>query len=163
MKKIVTSLGAAALTLASLTACEPTRQELGTTVGGVTGAVAGGLLGTTIGSGSGRTAAIIAGSILGGVLGAGVGNRLTQEDNLYAQRTTQQTLNTYPTGQPASWRNPQSGTYGQVVPTSDRYYDTAFQQDCRRYQQTIYVDGGTYETAVGTACRQPDGTWHIVG
>jgi len=163
MKKIVTSLGIMALVLTSLTACDQTRQELGTTVGGVTGAVAGGLVGTQIGSGSGRTAAIIAGSILGGVLGAGVGNRLTQQDNLYAQRTTQQTLATYGTGQSATWNNPQTGNYGRVVPVSDPYYDTALRRDCRRYRQTIYVDGGTYETAVGTACRQPDGTWNIVG
>lgn len=161
---------------------QPSNQQAGTTVGGVLGAVAGGLAGTQVGSGRGRTAAIIAGSILGGALGAGIGNRLTQQDNIYSQQTTQQALNTAPVNQPVRWQNPQTGTYGDVVATTPVYqqaytppqyqqqqqptYGTTYSQpqtvDCRDYKQTIFVDNQRYETATGTACRQPDGTWKIV-
>jgi hypothetical protein len=35
-------------------------------------------------------------------------------------------------------------------------------QQCREYQRTVTIDGKT-ETAYGTACRQPDGTWKTQG
>jgi hypothetical protein len=34
-------------------------------------------------------------------------------------------------------------------------------QECREYQSTAVIDGQPQQT-VGTACRQPDGTWRIV-
>ena len=34
-------------------------------------------------------------------------------------------------------------------------------QECREYQTTTMING-TPQQAVGTACRQPDGTWRIV-
>lgn len=152
----------ALLAALSLGACaDPTRQELGTATGGVVGAVAGGLLGSQVGSGRGRTAAIIAGTILGGGLGAVVGNRLTEQDNYYAQQTAQRALPTYPMGQPAYWSNPQTGHSGYVIPTSNLYRSSTYGQDCREYKQAILIDNQRYETAVGTACRQYDGTWRI--
>jgi hypothetical protein len=33
--------------------------------------------------------------------------------------------------------------------------------ECREYQTTTIVDGRPQQT-FGTACRQPDGTWHII-
>jgi surface antigen len=156
-------------------------QQVGTTAGGALGAIAGGLAGTQVGSGRGRTAAIIAGTILGGALGAGIGNRLTAEDNTYAQQTTQQALASAPPNQPVRWQNPNTGVYGDVVPTTPIYqqpystvygqqqqpvYGTTYSQpqavDCRDYKQTIFVDNQRYETATGTACRQADGSWKIV-
>ena len=54
---------------------------------------------------------------------------------------------------------PDSGNSGTVKPQPS--YQNASGQYCREYQQTITVDGKT-ETAYGTACRQPDGSWKIV-
>lgn len=174
---------AASILALSLAGCanngQPSNQQVGTAAGGVIGAVAGGLVGTQVGKGRGRTAAIIAGSILGGALGAGIGNRLTQQDEVYAQQTTQRALASAPPNQPVRWTNPQTGTYGDVVATTPVYqqpyydpyqqqgaYGTTYSQpqsvDCRDYKQTIFVDNQRYETATGTACRQPDGTWKIV-
>jgi surface antigen len=160
---------------------QPSTQQAGTAVGGALGAIAGGLAGTQVGKGRGRTAAIIGGSVLGGLLGAGIGNRLTAQDEQYAAQSTVQALNTAPPNQPVRWQNPQTGTYGDVTPTTpvyqQPYYDAYQQQpqqtygttysqpqtvDCRDYKQTIFVDNQRYETATGTACRQPDGTWRIV-
>jgi surface antigen len=41
-----------------------------------------------------------------------------------------------------------------------RTYQTSAGQYCREYQQTIVV-GGQSQSAYGTACRQPDGSWKI--
>ena len=68
-------------------------------------------------------------------------------------------LETAPSGQTVSWRNPDSGNSGTITP------EPAVQRDsgeyCREYQQTITVAGRS-EQAFGTACRQPDGSWKIV-
>ena len=49
--------------------------------------------------------------------------------------------------------------YGTVTPSREgRTNDGRY---CREYQSSIYV-GGKYEQGVGTACRNPDGTWQIV-
>jgi len=153
-------------------------QQAAAAVGGLLGAVGGGFVGREFGSGSGRTAATIAGSVIGGVLGAGAGLALTRQDDAFAQQTTQQALSTAPVNQPVQWQNPETGNYGQVVATTPVYqqpvytqqpvaaaYTTTYNQpqalDCRDYKQTIFVDNQRYETAVGTACRQPDGTWRI--
>ena len=48
-------------------------------------------------------------------------------------------------------RNSHSGPH---VPVGGTY--------CREYQQTVTIDG-KQERSYGTACRQPDGTWKIVG
>ena len=58
-------------------------------------------------------------------------------------------------GAPVSWRNPDSGRYGSVVP-GPAYADNG--RNCRAYTETIYIDGRP-QTARGTACRSPDGSW----
>jgi len=60
-----------------------------------------------------------------------------------------------PSGAPVSWRNPDSGRYGSVVP-GPAYQNAG--RNCRSYTHTIYIDGRP-ETSRGTACRNPDGTW----
>lgn len=154
-------------------------QQAAAAVGGLLGAIGGGFIGNEIGDGRGRDVATVAGSVLGGLVGAGIGLSLTRQDDAFAQQTTQQTLTSAPVNQPVRWQNPQSGVYGDVVattpvyqqpvqtvyqPTAANYTTTAPVQqvlDCRDYKQTIFVDNQRYETAVGTACRQPDGTWRI--
>jgi len=61
-------------------------------------------------------------------------------------------------GQTMSWTNPSSGTVVRVSPT--RTFQREDSTYCREFTQTI----GDKEPAVrGTACRQSDGSWHIVG
>jgi surface antigen len=161
-------LAVAALSLA-LSACAQPGQsgyggpgEIGvnkTTGGGLLGAAAGGLAGAQIGKGSGNLAATAAGVLLGGLLGSQAGASLDRADVAYANRTTQRSLEEVPTGHATTWRNPDSGAAGTVTPT--RTYQTAGGQYCREFQQSITVGGKTQE-GVGTACRQPDGSWRIV-
>ena len=65
-----------------------------------------------------------------------------------------------PDGQTTSWTNPNSGNSGSVTPVSA--YTPSGNNFCREYQTEVTVEGKT-QSAYGTACRRPDGTWEIVG
>ena len=129
----------------------------GTTIGGLGGAAGGGLLAAAVG---GNASAIAAGAILGGLLGGAVGHRLDQHDRQLANQTAHRAFETVPAGQAATWRNPDSGHWGTVTPI--RTFEAANGGFCREFQQEITV-GGQTQQSFGTACRQPDGHWRIVG
>lgn len=132
------------------------KQEVGTLVG----AIGGGVIGSTMGSGKGRTAATIGGALLGGMLGSSLGAQLDKEDVAKANYTSQRALETAQPGQTLPWKNSQTGNSGSVTPSN--YYKDANGQYCREFSHTINV-GGKSEKGYGTACRQPDGSWQIVG
>jgi surface antigen len=129
-----------------------------TTGGALIGAAGGGLLGNQFGKGSGQIATTAIGVILGGLLGSQIGQSLDRADQAALQQTTQQTLETAPTGRAIQWRNPDSGNYGTVTPVRTIEQNGTY---CREYQQNIVV-GGQSQQAYGTACRQPDGSWRVV-
>lgn len=128
-------------------------------VGTVGGAVAGGLIGSRFGGGSGKLVAVGIGTLLGAFAGREIGSSLDKADQAYADRAATQAY-AAPIGQRISWNNPQSGNQGVIVPVKDGYDGSGAY--CREFQQTIVV-GGRTEQAFGTACRQPDGSWKIVG
>ncbi len=146
-------------TIVSLGAClqDKGNKELG---GTLIGAGIGGLAGSQIGSGTGQLAAVGLGVLLGGLIGSEVGKSLDKADQAYAAQTYQNSLETAPTGQTQTWVNPDTGNQGTYTPVRTYQSDTG--QYCREFQQTITV-GGQTESAYGTACRQPDGSWQIVG
>lgn len=131
------------------------KQDIGTVLGGVGGAFAG----SAFGKGNGRLVATGAGALLGGLLGSSIGRSLDEADAAYYAQTTQQALETAPSGQSMPWKNPDSGNYGYVVPAAP--YQTADGTYCREFSQTIVV-GGKKQQGYGRACRQPDGSWQIV-
>lgn len=136
-----------------LAACEtpPTKQQ----VGAVSGAVIGGVVGSTVGGGSGRTVAIVAGTIAGAVLGGRIGQKMDEADRIKAG----QALETLPTGQRSTWKNPDTGTVYTVTPS--RTYE-AGGTPCRDFTVDATVDGRP-EKVNGTACRQADGSWKTRG
>jgi surface antigen len=151
-------LAVAAMLTASLAACDQnagTKQNVGTLLG----AVGGGLAGSQIGGGRGTLVAVGVGTLLGALVGGEVGKSLDNADRAAMAQTTHRTLETVPSGQTTSWRNPDTGNYGTVTPQPA--YQTSTGQQCREFTQTVTVGGRTQE-AYGTACRQPDGTWKIV-
>ena len=96
---------------------------------------------------------------IGGLIGNRIGASLDDEDKERAYAAQMDALERGQSGAPVSWRNPDSGRYGTVVP------GPAYQQagrNCRSYTHTIYIDGQP-QTARGTACRNPDGTWTALG
>lgn len=152
-------LAAAAVLAIGLAACDQqntgTKQTIGTLLGAAGGAVAG----AQFGKGRGQLVGVAVGTVLGGLVGSEIGKSLDRADRLAMERTTQSTLETGRSGEPVTWRNPDSGHSGTVTP--EPAYEASSGTYCREYQQTVTI-GGKTETAYGTACRQPDGSWKIV-
>jgi len=149
-------VGIVALLMGGLAACEGgTKERIGTVAGAATGA----LLGSKVGKGSGNTVAIAVGTLLGAIVGSEIGKSLDNADRAAMAQTTQQALENGQSGQTQTWANPDSGHSGTVTP-QPAYQNTAGTY-CREYQQTVMIDGKE-ESAYGTACRQPDGSWKVV-
>lgn len=140
----------------ALSGCQSTYQERGALLG----AAAGGILGNQIGEGSGQVFATMAGAAIGAVAGASVGSKMDEVDRMKMGQAYYGSLEYGRTGESTEWANPDSGNSGSFEPT--RTYQTGTGQYCREFQQTITVAGRT-EQGYGTACRQPDGSWKIVG
>jgi surface antigen len=144
----------------SLAACAGSPDGMGPgpreNTGTLVGALGGAAIGSQFGGGSGGH---VAGALIGAGLGALIGNRigagLDDDDRQRAYAAQMDALDRGPSGAPVSWRNPDSGRYGTVVP-GPAYVDAG--RNCRSYTHTIYIDGHP-QTARGTACRNPDGTW----
>ena len=128
-------------------------------VGGtLLGAGLGGWAGSTIGGGKGRLAAVAAGTLIGALAGNGIGQSLDSIDQMYADRAYRQAQYA-PVGQPIIWNNPQTGHSGSITPVREgnHQYSGAY---CREYHTSVIV-GGSQQSAYGTACRQPDGSWKM--
>jgi len=150
----------AAATLIALLAAACSSNPYGEkqTVGTLGGAAIGGLLGSQFGDGTGQLVATGAGVLIGGLIGSEVGRTMDEQDRMQANQAVTE-AHQASLGETIVWNNPDSGNSGTVTPVRDG--STSSGLYCREFQQTITV-GGETETAYGTACRQPDGTWRIV-
>ncbi len=150
----IVGVAAVGLTLMTgLTGCE-TKQEQGTAVG----AIAGGLLGNSVGRGNGRPAATIVGAVIGGIVGSEIGRSMDKTDRVLAQRAELDAFERGRSVAPVTWRNPDNGRYGEVIPMEP--YRRGY-EDCRDFTHRIFIDGRP-QLMRGTACRNPDGTWRNV-
>ena len=129
------------------------------TGGALIGGLIGGILGSKAGSGKGKLATTAIGTAIGIHLGSEIGKSLDKADISYAKRTTNQDLESNPTGKLSSWSNPDSGNSGTIKPI--KTVNSSAGQPCREYYQTITV-GGRTEKAYGRACRDASGDWRIV-
>ena len=152
------TVAAAAFIALLATACSSSPYGEKQTVGAVGGAAIGGLLGSQFGDGTGQLVATGAGVLIGGLIGSEVGRTMDEQDRMQANQAVTQ-AHQAPLGETIVWNNPDSGNSGTVTPVRDG--STSSGLYCREFQQTITV-GGETQTAYGTACRQPDGTWRIV-
>jgi surface antigen len=129
------------------------RENTGTLLGAGSGALIGAAV---AGGGTGnRLAGAAIGGLLGGLIGNRIGASLDERDKQLAYEAEMNALERGPSGAPVGWRNPDNGRYGSVVP-GPAYVQAG--RNCRAYTETIYIDGRP-QTARGTACRNPDGTW----
>jgi surface antigen len=145
---------------ALLTACSNGQGGIDhTSTGMVLGSVAGGVVGNQIGKGRGNVLATVGGAVVGGIIGSQIGKSLDERDRRYAQEAEYDALEHGHSGVSRRWRDPDTGHYGDVVP-SKPYKRGA--TDCRDYTHTVYIDGRPQRMR-GTACRGPDGTWTNVG
>lgn len=131
------------------------KQDIGTVLGGVAGAVIGAELG---GHGDSRDIGLAAGAIIGAAVGSDIGKSLDRQDRFYMQRAQREAFEYTPSGQAATWRNPDTGHGGSVTPRPA--YEVQDGEYCREFTQEIEI-GGRVEEGYGTACRQPDGSWKI--
>ncbi|MCY4306196.1 MAG: glycine zipper 2TM domain-containing protein [Aestuariivita sp.] len=157
MKEINLSirLGASFALILSLVACQTSNELAGTIIGGTAGA----MVGDQVGSGSGNKAAIALGAIVGASAGRAIGASLDQNSRNQMGGSTFQSLNS---GQRISWNNPNN--YGGPASGNTQITNigtTADGQECREYLNTVNI-GGQQQTAYGTACRYPGGSWKIV-
>src|SRR5690606_16529949 len=94
------------------------------------------------------------GALVGAYLGGQIGKSMDKVDRMEMQRA----LETAPTGRSVNWSNPDSGYRYTVQPTRTYYRERL---PCREYVTSAFIDGRS-ETIRGSACRQPDGSWHVV-
>ncbi|WP_058534586.1 RT0821/Lpp0805 family surface protein [Legionella saoudiensis] len=127
-------------------------------IGALSGGVVGGLLGSQFGSGGGKVAAAAGGALIGAVLGGQIGRSMDKVDQMQMQRA----LETAPTGRAVNWSNPDTG-YRYTVQPVRTYYRVHHHErlPCREYTTKAWIDGRT-QLLRGSACRQPDGSWHVV-
>jgi surface antigen len=132
------------------------KENTGTLLGALGGAVIGSQFG---GGTSGHVAGALIGAAAGGLIGNRIGASLDEEDRQRASAAEVQALEGGAAGAPVGGRSERSGRYGSVVP-GPYYVDNG--RRCRAFTETIYIDGRP-QTARGTACRNPDGSWTPVG
>lgn len=151
---LITAVG-----LCLTTACTSSDYGPQETAGGLAGAVLGGLLGSQFGRGDGALLATGTGVLIGTLIGSEIGRSMDDVDRLRTNEAIR-VAHQAEIGETIRWNNTQSGNFGTVTVLRDGV--TSSGRYCREYRQTITIDG---RRAVGTgiACRQPDGTWRIVG
>ena len=113
--------------------CTPGNNTMGSTVAG---AALGGAGSAALFHGSTRPEAIIAGTVVGGVAGNLVGQ------NMDKQQVSQQ-----------------QSAGPMIIHDHEHYYDNP--HNCKRYTQTIYINGRPKQTS-GIACQYRDGSWHVI-
>ena len=96
---------------------------------------------------------------MGGVIGQNIGAQLDERDRLLAGEAYNTALEYNATDKAAEWRNPDTGNYGRVIPVATYRQNGRY---CREFTQEIFI-GGEKQTGYGRACRQPDGSWEIIG
>ncbi len=90
----------------------------------------------------------------GGLIGGAIGSNLGQGDRRTALQAEYRALEYTPGGKAVEWQG--SGVSGSV--TAAQPYRVG-SQDCRQYMHVVSSGGGQRQTARGTACRNPDGSW----
>lgn len=124
------------------------------------GALIGGLLGNAAGRDGGRTGTTVAGVILGGVVGAALTKDMDCDDRSYAYKAYYNGFNSDRPGSRHPWRNPGNDHRGEV--RVGGYYNDPRGFRCADFTQVTTIQGRT-QTTRGRACRQPDGSWAVVG
>jgi len=99
--------------------------------------------------------AAIVQAMAGGLIGGPVGASLDARERRRALEAEYRALEYTPAGQAVTWGQARSRRHGEVVAGSPYRVGA---QDCRQYTHTVTLDGRT-QSARGTACRNPDGSW----
>jgi surface antigen len=127
-----------------------------TEVAPATGANSGVMVGSQVASGAGEPQL---GIVEGGLLGADIGRSLSEADRQVAVQAEYEALEYGRAGQRTAWRSPNSGNFGEIV-VGPAYEVNKL--DCREFTHTVTI-GGRARVSRGTACREVDSDWRVVG
>ena len=137
-----------------------TQQGPKESAGAISGMIIGGALANDMaGNSKNKSLATVFGAFVGGVIGQNIGAQLDERDRLLAGEAYNTALEYNATDKAAEWRNPDTGNYGRVIPVATYRQNGRY---CREFTQEIFI-GGEKQTGYGRACRQPDGSWEIIG
>jgi surface antigen len=128
----------------------------GVTTGAIPGANPGTVVGSPIAVG-GAEAEV--GPVEGGLIGAEVGRSLNDTDRTIALQAEYEALEYGRPAQPTVWQGKSGDNHGEVKVGSSYQVNRL---DCREYTHNVWI-GGRLRVVKGTACREPDGVWRIVG
>lgn len=128
----------------------------GVTTGAIPGANPGTVVGSPIAVG-GADAEV--GPVEGGLMGAEVGRSLDAADRAIALKAEYEALEYGRSGAPTIWQGKSGDNHGEVKVGSTYQVNRL---DCREYTHDVWI-GGRLRVVKGTACRDPDGAWRIVG
>jgi surface antigen len=124
--------------------------------GAIPGASPEEVIGSPVATGRGEPTV---GPVEGGLMGTDVGESLNDADRAIALKAEYEALEYGRAGQPTQWRARKGDNRGEIK------VGTTYQVnrlDCREYTHNIWI-GGRLRVVHGTACRQPEGAWRIVG
>ena len=124
-------------------------------LGSVVGGIVGGLLGAQVGEGKGNALATFGGAIAGVIAGGMLTEAMVGEDYTCASRALEYAA----PGQMIGWQNPDTKAEYRMTPGTA--YLNSQGQSCRNYTLLGIVGGKDGQTAEGTACRKPDGSWQV--
>ena len=133
-------IAAVAVAGAILTGCAGSPDGMGPgpkeNTGTLLGALGGAAIGSQFGGGTGgHVAGALIGAGIGGLIGNRIGAALDDEDKQRAYAAQMDALERGQPGAPVSWRNPDSGRYGTIVPGPQ------YQQAGRNpHRKTKYID-----------------------
>ncbi len=91
----------------------------------------------------------------GGLIGGTIGSQLDEADRRTALQAEYRALEYSQAGNTVDWKGASAGVSGVVIAAQPYRVGS---QDCRQYSQTVSLNGQK-QTARGTACRNPDGSW----
>jgi len=148
--KVLSVVLSASLLLSACADSSVSKQDIGTLSGGAIG----GLLGSQFGGGDGKVASAVAGTLIGAFIGSSVGKSMDEVDKMKAS----QALETQPTGQTSTWKNPDNKSTYAVKPTKTVKNNQGI--PCRYYTMTVIYEDGTKDVVHGEACREVVGQDH---
>lgn len=137
-------------------ACSTAKEPLPMTAGT---AVTGSLAGSNAAKPRKAAIPVSSRSVIGGIGGSRIGFSLGAEERLTAANAEYRALEYGQSGAPVEWSDRGGSHHGSIVPGKPYQQGSRY---CRSFTHTVYVKNEP-ETAKGTACREPDGTWKSVG
>jgi surface antigen len=149
MRQLTLISATALISIASLTGCNMTKQDMGIAAGAAVGAIAAPLI-----FGNAAWYTIAGGAAAGGFIGNYVGKNMSSQ----SRQKVAYTLDKAPDKQPYQFMSaPQSTPDLTVTPL--RSYKISNQQ-CRDFELTT-KEGAKTVYDKGSACKQTDGSWQV--